>query len=109
MVFSSFGHHTPDFLARLARQPAVWVAVASTQGSVPREAGAWMAAFSDAVVGTVGGGHVEYQAIARARTLLGAPSQAAQSLVAVRFALGPALGQCCGGVMQLRFEPGCRA
>ena len=105
MVFSSFGHHTLDFLARLARQPAVWVVVASTQGSVPREAGAWMAVFADAVVGTIGGGHVEYQAIARARALLAAPSPAAQPLAAVRFALGPALGQCCGGVMHLRFEP----
>lgn len=105
MVFSSFGHHTLDFLARLARQPAVWVVVASTQGSVPREAGTWMAVFDDALVGTIGGGHVEYQAIARARALLAAPSQAAQPLVAVRFALGPALGQCCGGVMYLRFEP----
>ena len=105
MVFSSFGHHTLDFLARLARQPAVWVVVASTQGSAPREAGAWMAVFGDAVVGTIGGGHVEYQAIARARALLAAPSPAAQPLAAVRFALGPALGQCCGGVMHLRFEP----
>ena len=105
MVFSSFGHHTLDFLARLARQPAVWVVVASTQGSAPREAGAWMAVFADAVVGTIGGGHVEYQAIARARALLAAPSPAAQPLAAVRFALGPALGQCCGGVMHLRFEP----
>ena len=105
MVFSSFGHHTIEFLARLARQPAVWVVVASTQGSAPREAGAWMAVFADAVVGTIGGGHVEYQAIARARALLAAPSPAAQPLAAVRFALGPALGQCCGGVMHLRFEP----
>ena len=105
MVFSSFGHHTLEFLARLARQPAVWVVVSSTQGSVPREAGAWMAVFGDAVVGTIGGGHVEYQAIARARALLGAPLPAAQPLVAVRFALGPALGQCCGGVMHVRFEP----
>ena len=105
MVSSSFGHYTVEFLARLARHPAVLVMVASTQGSVPREAGTWMAVFADALVGTIGGGHVEYQAIARARALLAAPSQAAQPLVAVRFALGPALGQCCGGVMHLRFEP----
>ena len=64
-----------------------------------------MAVFGDAVVGTIGGGHVEYQAIARARALLAAPSPAAQPLAAMRFALGPALGQCCGGVMYLRFEP----
>ena len=104
MVFSSFSHHTLDFLARLARQPAVLVVVGSTQGSVPREAGTWMAVFDDALVGTIGGGHLEYQAITRACALLSTQSQEAQPLVSERFALGPALGQCCGGVMHLRFE-----
>jgi len=59
-----------------------------------------MAVFADAVVGTIGGGHVEFQAIAEARRQLagvgGAP--------VLRCALGPSLGQCCGGVMYLRFE-----
>ncbi|MDB5928499.1 MAG: hypothetical protein JWR60_206, partial [Polaromonas sp.] len=107
MVTLSPSRHTSDFLARLARQPAVLVQVESTQGSAPREAGTWMAVFSDALVGTVGGGHLEYQAIARARRMLNAgPAQAlpAVSAVSARFALGPSLGQCCGGVMQLRFE-----
>ena len=89
------------FMARLQREPALCVAVQATQGSVPREAGAWMAVFGDgSSVGTVGGGQLELQAIAIAgRALAGeavAPLQ--------RFALGPALGQCCGGVVQLRFE-----
>jgi len=104
MIFSSFSHHTLDFLARLALQPAVLVQVGSTQGSVPREAGCWMAVFDDALVGTIGGGHLEYQAIVRARALLGTQSQEAQLVVSERFALGPALGQCCGGVVHLRFE-----
>ena len=107
MVSSSASRHTPNFLARLARQPAVLVQVASTQGSVPRGAGTWMAVFGDAVVGTIGGGHLEHQAIARARTLLNAkpaPAAPAQAALSERFALGPALGQCCGGVMHLRFE-----
>jgi xanthine dehydrogenase accessory factor len=95
--------HTPRFLDRLTRQPAVLVQVESTQGSAPREAGAWMAVFDDALVGTIGGGHIEYQAIAKARALLSEPA-AALSALSERFALGPALGQCCGGVMQLRFE-----
>ena len=63
-----------------------------------------MAVFADGLIGTIGGGHVEYQAIARARMLLsGSPSTPFAAEV-VRFALGPALGQCCGGVMHLRFE-----
>ena len=87
----------------LARGPACLVEVESTQGSAPREPGAWMAVFSaeagGAVVGTVGGGHLEWQALAAARAhLAGIPGDALR-----RFALGPSLGQCCGGVVHLRF------
>ena len=91
------------FFTRLAQTPAVLVTVAATQGSVPREAGAWMAVFADVVLGTIGGGHLEYQAIAHARdvVLAGKGSHGAMPL---RFALGPSLGQCCGGVVHLQFE-----
>ena len=93
------------FFEALAQQDAVLVRVESTQGSVPREAGAWMAVLRDQVLGTIGGGHLEYQALATARALLadaahpaGAPGAPPQ-----RYALGPSLGQCCGGVVHLRF------
>lgn len=89
-----------EITSRLAAADGVLVTVHATQGSVPREAGTWMGVFADAVVGTIGGGHLELQAIEEARRRLaggdGAPVQ--------RFALGPSLGQCCGGVVQLRFE-----
>ena len=91
-----------QFLARLARQPAVLIHVQSVEGSVPRETGTWMAVLQDVLVGTVGGGHLEYQAIASARELLKMGGVAEPSTQ--RFALGPSLGQCCGGVMHLRFE-----
>jgi len=85
---------------RLAAQDAVLVSVDSAQGSVPREPGAWMAVFPASVVGTVGGGHLELQAIAEARRrLAGAGGEAV-----LRYPLGPSLGQCCGGVVHLRFE-----
>jgi xanthine dehydrogenase accessory factor len=90
------------FLALLAQQAAVLVQVDAAQGSAPREAGAWMAVFHDTLIGSVGGGHLEHEAIAKARELL--PSQPAPPTT-MRFALGPALGQCCGGVVHLRFEP----
>ncbi len=97
-------------IERLAGEPAVLVLVASTQGSVPREAGAWMAVFSDgATVGTVGGGHLEFEAMTQARRVLageggeGSVSRSASGATR-RFALGPSLGQCCGGVVHLRFE-----
>ena len=59
-----------------------------------------MAVFADAVVGTIGGGHVEFQAIALARRRLAGET----GDTVLRFALGPSLGQCCGGVMFLRLE-----
>ena len=93
-----------DALSRLAQEPAVWVSVDRSQGSVPREAGTWMAVFATAVVGTIGGGQVEFEAIAEARRRL--PGTAPEATTPVqRYALGPSLGQCCGGVMYLRFEP----
>ena len=76
------------------------VTVQSTRGSVPREVGAWMAVFAEETLGTVGGGHLEFDAIARARTLAREPGTDEVQ----RYALGPNLGQCCGGEVYLRFE-----
>ncbi|HEY8905341.1 MAG TPA: xanthine dehydrogenase accessory protein XdhC [Rhodoferax sp.] len=89
-----------QFLQGLAAQDAVLVTVHSHRGSVPREAGAWMAVFADHVVGTVGGGHVEWQAQQEARQMLAVAGPAQLR----RYPLGPALGQCCGGEMHLRYE-----
>lgn len=89
-----------NFTARLVREDAILVTVQATQGSAPRDAGAWMGVFASDVVGTIGGGHLEFQAIGEARRrLAGAGGEAVQS-----YALGPSLGQCCGGVVRLRFE-----
>ena len=89
-----------DFTDRLQHEPAVLVTVHATQGSVPREAGAWMAVFAQHVIGTIGGGHLELDAIAQARARLdGGGGEEIQ-----RYPLGPSLGQCCGGVVHLRFE-----
>ncbi|MFY3383115.1 xanthine dehydrogenase accessory protein XdhC [Paracidovorax sp. MALMAid1276] len=88
----------------LERSPACLVSVESTQGSAPREAGAWMAVFAGHIVGTIGGGQLELQAIAEARRRLAAPAHPAQPPATQRYALGPTLGQCCGGVVHLRFE-----
>jgi xanthine dehydrogenase accessory factor len=89
------------FLGLLGSQQAVWVSVQAHRGSVPREAGAWMAVFADSIVGSIGGGHLEWQAIEQARAQLG--GQVGVQLR--RVALGPSLGQCCGGEVTLQFEP----
>ncbi len=91
-----------QFYTHLQQSDAVLVCVAATQGSVPREAGAWMAVFGDKTLGSIGGGHLEHQALATARSLLGAAASA--TTLTQRYALGPSLGQCCGGVVYLEFQ-----
>lgn len=84
----------------MAAEALILVTVARTAGSVPREVGAWMAVAADGVTGTVGGGHLEFDAIARARAVLAGGELPEE----VRYPLGPSLGQCCGGVVWLCFE-----
>ncbi len=104
MSLPAIAQHLHILLKRLASEPAVLVLVTATQGSVPREAGTWMAVFRDSAVGTIGGGHLEHEAMARARAML-AQGDAVAAVVSMRVALGPSLGQCCGGVVDLAFEP----
>ncbi len=107
--------HTAEVLNQLQHAEGVLVSVDSVQGSGPREVGAWMAVFPQTVFNTIGGGHLEFQAITEARALLSRPAPSANGHVAstpthedsaltTRYALGPALGQCCGGVVHLKFE-----
>ncbi len=76
------------------------VEIASTQGSVPREAGTRMLVAEEACAGTIGGGHLEWEAIAEARALL---RHGLAGVYERRIALGPSLGQCCGGAVVLRY------
>jgi xanthine dehydrogenase accessory factor len=57
----------------------------------------------DATFGTIGGGHLELLAITAARALLARGGGGAAS--EKTFALGPSLGQCCGGSVTLAFAP----
>ena len=89
-----------DWLTAAARGPAVLVTVGAAEGSVPREPGAKMLVNRERQYGTIGGGHVELRAAHIAREML-ADGRARHF---ERFALGPSLGQCCGGVVHLAFE-----
>ena len=99
-----------EFTRELSRQKsaagvdgeAVFVTVVSTQGSAPREAGTWMAVFAKNLVGTIGGGHVEFEASKQAREFLSRRDDLEP--FEQRYVLGTNLGQCCGGVMTLRYE-----
>ncbi len=67
---------------------AIVAELASVRGSTPREQGAFMVIAPDALLGTIGGGALEYMVIARAR-------KAMRGMMDVP--LGPEIGQCCGG------------
>src|ERR1700712_3256137 len=92
-----------DALAAAERdnQPAVLVTVLAARGSTPREAGAKMVVSAEGLSGTIGGGNLEHQCEAAARALLAAGAEGPSTR---DFALGPALGQCCGGHVTVLFE-----
>ena len=83
-----------------AGRTAALVTIMTVDGSSPREAGARMVVQDDGFFGTIGGGALEYQLLERARAMLSKPLAAEQ----VRQALGPDLGQCCGGQVTLALE-----
>ncbi len=72
---------------------AVVAELTAVRGSSPREAGAFMVVAPDATIGTIGGGALEYLVIARARQVLRQGSAGDDLDVP----LGPEIGQCCGG------------
>jgi xanthine dehydrogenase accessory factor len=83
-------------------QPALLVRIGATRGSIPRPQGTLMLVDAQQVFGSIGGGHLEFEAIAQARQLLqgGAPPDSTPK----HFILGAGLGQCCGGTVDLHFE-----
>lgn len=130
------GVPSPMNLSMPSQAQVCWVQVLAIEGSTPREVGACMQVWPMHTEGSIGGGHVEWDATARARAWLhqqgvqvalpgdgapapvpppealprgvrGFPAQSPPSHASVRhlrYALGPALGQCCGGVMLLGLE-----
>ncbi len=85
--------------AALAHGPVARVVVAAVHGSAPREAGAAMLVWADGQAGTIGGGALEWEAVAQARALIATGTRRVD-----RIALGPARGQCCGGAVTLWTE-----
>ena len=79
--------------------PVARVVIAAHDGSSPREVGAAMLVWRDGQQGTIGGGALEWEAMARARAMLDAGGMRVD-----REALGPKLGQCCGGAVTVLTE-----
>ena len=90
--------------ATVAGEPFVAVMVAAARGSVPREPGAAMMVTPSQVIGTIGGGNLEYVAIDRARETFTGGRPLADGGDVRRYVLGTTLRQCCGGVVYLHFE-----
>lgn len=83
-------------------EPCVLVTIIEELGSTPRNAGSKMVISVSQTFDTIGGGHLEYKAMEIARQML---ASGQQSTHLERFSLGASLGQCCGGVTVLLFEP----
>lgn len=81
-------------------EPYAVVTVVKTKGSVPRQVGAKMVVTAEESFDTIGGGALEHEVIknAREQLLLGEPKT-------FSYPLGPLLGQCCGGEVEVFIEP----
>ncbi|WP_409075646.1 xanthine dehydrogenase accessory protein XdhC [Pantoea sp. C3] len=87
---------------REKRQSCVLITVLSERGSVPRDSGSKMVVTPHETYLTIGGGHLEFQCIVQAREMLHSGQTAPRS---EDFSLGARLGQCCGGMTTILFEP----
>lgn len=89
-------------------QPYVLVTVLGVTGSVPREPASKMVVTREHTYDTIGGGHLEYRATARARERL---AKQDYTYELAHFPLGASLGQCCGGsvAVLLEAQPGSEA
>lgn len=79
---------------------AIRITVTKTAGSAPRDAGTQMLVWANRTEGTIGGGTLEWEAMLEARRML----QDGRGSHCTTLPLGPALGQCCGGSVSLRWE-----
>jgi xanthine dehydrogenase accessory factor len=89
-------------LAELSRDgtPLAMATVVDARGSTPREAGARLLVLEDGrFFGTVGGGHLELRVLEDARAALATGQTRTH-----RYPLGAALGQCCGGTVDVFIE-----
>ena len=85
-----------EFLA--AHASVIRVALTRVRGSSPRNEGTEMFASAQGLWGTIGGGQLEFLAIQAARDML----QSGDLVRELDVPLGPEIGQCCGGRVEIR-------
>jgi len=83
-----------DISAFLKRNPmAIAAELTVVRGSSPREAGTFMLVGPTDLIGTIGGGALEHMVIERARQVM----RTGETGDDLDVPLGPEIGQCCGG------------
>lgn len=87
-----------------AGRPVVLASIIGVKGSAPRDVGAHMVIGAEDIWGTIGGGQLEFDAMRLARQMIAKDLPEAWTRRDMRMALGPDLGQCCGGQVRLLLE-----
>lgn len=87
------------FVKTVKRGKIVLLQVLEAKGSTPRDKGAFMVVSSNQSFGTIGGGRLELDAIQKARAIL-----EGAEIAELELALGPEIGQCCGGRVRVGFS-----
>jgi len=78
-----------------------WATVVKVSGSAPRHVGTKMIITANGeIFGTIGGGTLEHQVISDTKEIIRRGTAELRS-----YPLGPMLGQCCGGEMDIFIEP----
>jgi xanthine dehydrogenase accessory factor len=95
--------HWVDAVKELSTKDQAYVLVTllGVRGSAPRDSGTKMVVSQSSSFDTIGGGHLEHQAIKIAQQML---TKGEQAQHIEHFPLGPKLGQCCGGTTSVLFE-----
>ncbi|WP_376871315.1 xanthine dehydrogenase accessory protein XdhC [Albirhodobacter sp. R86504] len=78
------------------------ILIVEGKGSLPRPAGVSMLVYPALIEGTIGGGAMEWEMMREARAMIAARATSGRVM---RLALGPQLGQCCGGHVTMLLEP----
>jgi len=85
----------------LDRHPDIMrIRIVQARGSAPRGVGTEMLVAGDTLHGTIGGGQLEYMAIDTARAML----RSERTTDRMDVPLGPEIGQCCGGRVEIELR-----
>jgi len=93
-------------LAELEKQNISFIlcTIINTKGSTPRKSNTQMAVFSGGIIGTIGGGALEFEIIKYAKNILNKLNNSNQAQNLIKINLTSDLGMCCGGQVQVYLE-----